>query len=292
MTDEPAADEALLGPAEIRELAAGLDIRPTKQWGQNFVIDKGTVRKIVRLAGVGADDVVVEVGPGLGSLTLALLPQVRQVVAVEIDRRLAEQLPKTVETMAPAVLDRLRVVQQDALTVAELPDPQPTALVANLPYNVSVPVVLSMLQRFPSIEKVLVMVQLEVAERLAAGPGSKVYGVPSVKAAWYADVRLADKVGRNVFWPAPNVDSGLVSMVRREPPRTDVPAAQVFACVDAAFAQRRKTLRAALAGWAGSPAAAEEALVRAGIDPTLRGERLSVHDFAALAAARAAPSNA
>ena len=292
MTDEPAADEALLGPAEIRELAAGLDIRPTKQWGQNFVIDKGTVRKIVRLAGVGADDVVVEVGPGLGSLTLALLPQVRQVVAVEIDRRLAEQLPKTVETMAPAVLDRLRVVQQDALTVAELPDPQPTALVANLPYNVSVPVVLSMLQRFPSIEKVLVMVQLEVAERLAAGPGSKVYGVPSVKAAWYADVRLADKVGRNVFWPAPNVDSGLVSMVRREPPRTDVPAAQVFACVDAAFAQRRKTLRAALAGWAGSPAAADEALVRAGIDPTLRGERLSVHDFAALAAARAAPSNA
>ncbi|GAB3758626.1 16S rRNA (adenine(1518)-N(6)/adenine(1519)-N(6)) -dimethyltransferase RsmA [Yimella radicis] len=292
MTDQPAADEALLGPAEIRELAAGLDIRPTKQWGQNFVIDKGTVRKIVRLAGVGADDVVVEVGPGLGSLTLALLPQVRQVVAVEIDRRLAEQLPKTVETMAPAVLDRLRVVQQDALTVAELPDPQPTALVANLPYNVSVPVVLSMLQRFPSIEKVLVMVQLEVAERLAAGPGSKVYGVPSVKAAWYADVRLADKVGRNVFWPAPNVDSGLVSMVRREPPRTDVPAAQVFACVDAAFAQRRKTLRAALAGWAGSPAAAEEALVRAGIDPTLRGERLSVHDFAALAAARAAPSNA
>ncbi|GAA3686218.1 16S rRNA (adenine(1518)-N(6)/adenine(1519)-N(6))-dimethyltransferase RsmA [Yimella sp. RIT 621] len=292
MTDQPAADEALLGPAEIRELAAGLDIRPTKQWGQNFVIDKGTVRKIVRLAGVGADDVVVEVGPGLGSLTLALLPQVRQVVAVEIDRRLAEQLPKTVETMAPAVLDRLRVVQQDALTVTELPDPQPTALVANLPYNVSVPVVLSMLQRFPSIEKVLVMVQLEVAERLAAGPGSKVYGVPSVKAAWYADVRLADKVGRNVFWPAPNVDSGLVSMVRREPPRTDVPAAQVFACVDAAFAQRRKTLRAALAGWAGSPAAAEEALVRAGIDPTLRGERLSVHDFAALAAARAAPSNA
>nr|WP_275578625.1 16S rRNA (adenine(1518)-N(6)/adenine(1519)-N(6))-dimethyltransferase RsmA [Yimella sp. NH-Cas1] len=282
----------MLGPAEIRELAAGLDIRPTKQWGQNFVIDKGTVRKIVRLAGVGADDVVVEVGPGLGSLTLALLPQVRQVVAVEIDRRLAEQLPKTVETMAPAVLDRLRVVQQDALTVSELPDPQPTALVANLPYNVSVPVVLSMLQRFPSIEKVLVMVQLEVAERLAAGPGSKVYGVPSVKAAWYADVRLADKVGRNVFWPAPNVDSGLVSMVRREPPRTDVPAAQVFACVDAAFAQRRKTLRAALAGWAGSPAAAEEALVRAGIDPTLRGERLSVHDFAALAAARAAPSNA
>ncbi|MBD2760830.1 16S rRNA (adenine(1518)-N(6)/adenine(1519)-N(6))-dimethyltransferase RsmA [Yimella sp. cx-573] len=288
MTEQSARDEALLGPVEIRELAAQLDIRPTKQWGQNFVIDKGTVRKIVRLADVGADDVVIEVGPGLGSLTLALLPQVRHVHAIEIDRRLAEQLPLTVETMAPDVRDRLTVTQQDALTVTELPDPQPTALVANLPYNVSVPVVLSFLQRFPSIQKVLVMVQLEVAERLAAVPGSKVYGVPSVKAAWYADVRLADKVGRNVFWPAPNVDSGLVSMVRRDPPRADVPAADVFGCVDAAFAQRRKTLRAALAGWAGSPAAAEEALVAAGIDPTLRGERLSVHDFAALAAARTA----
>lgn len=288
MTEQSARDEALLGPVEIRELAAQLDIRPTKQWGQNFVIDKGTVRKIVRLADVGADDVVIEVGPGLGSLTLALLPQVRHVHAIEIDRRLAEQLPLTVETMASDVRDRLTVTQQDALTVTSLPDPQPTALVANLPYNVSVPVVLSFLQRFPSIQKVLVMVQLEVAERLAAVPGSKVYGVPSVKAAWYADVRLADKVGRNVFWPAPNVDSGLVSMVRRDPPRDDVPAAEVFACVDAAFAQRRKTLRAALAGWAGSPAAAEEALVAAGIDPTLRGERLSVHDFAALAAARTA----
>lgn len=289
MTDESAArDDQLLGPAEIRELAAGLDVRPTKQWGQNFVIDKGTVRKIVRLAEVGADDVVVEVGPGLGSLTLALLPQVRQVVAVEIDPRLAAQLPVTVQTMAPDLVDRLTVVQQDALKLEELPDPQPTALVANLPYNVSVPVVLSLLQRFPTIDRVLVMVQLEVAERLAATPGSKVYGVPSVKASWYADVRLADKVGRNVFWPAPNVDSGLVKMVRRDPPRDDVAAVDVFACVDAAFAQRRKTLRAALAGWAGSAAHAEEILRAAGIDPTLRGERLSVDDFAALAAARSA----
>lgn len=289
MTDESAARDAqLLGPAEIRELAAGLDVRPTKQWGQNFVIDKGTVRKIVRLAEVDADDVVVEVGPGLGSLTLALLPQVRQVVAVEIDPRLAAQLPVTVQTMAPDLLDRLTVVQQDALRLEELPDPQPTALVANLPYNVSVPVVLSLLQRFPTIDRVLVMVQLEVAERLAATPGSKVYGVPSVKASWYADVRLADKVGRNVFWPAPNVDSGLVKMVRRDPPRDDVAAVDVFACVDAAFAQRRKTLRAALAGWAGSAAHAEEILRAAGIDPTLRGERLSVDDFAALAAARSA----
>ena len=292
MTHQPAADNALLGPAEIRELAAGLDIRPTKQWGQNFVIDKGTVRKIVRLADVGADDVVIEVGPGLGSLTLALLPQVRQVVAIEIDPRLAAQLPETVRTLAPAVADRLTVVQQDALAVTELPDPQPTALVANLPYNVSVPVVLSLLQRFPSIDKVLVMVQLEVAERLAAAPGSKVYGVPSVKASWYADVRLADKVGRNVFWPAPNVDSGLVKMVRREPPRSDVSPQDVFACIDAAFAQRRKTLRAALASWAGSAAEAEAALVRAGLDPSLRGERLSIADFAALAATRSTSCSA
>ncbi len=283
----PARDDELLGPAEIRELATGLDVRPTKTWGQNFVIDKGTVRKIVRLAQVGADDVVVEVGPGLGSLTLALLPEVQQVIAVEIDPRLAAQLPQTVRTLSPESADRLTVVHQDALTVTELPA-EPTALVANLPYNVSVPVVLSLLERFPSLQRVLVMVQLEVADRLAAGPGSKVYGVPSVKASWYADVRLADRVGRNVFWPAPNVDSGLVEMVRREPPETTASAAEVFAVVDAAFAQRRKTLRAALAGWAGSPVLAQQALERAGIDPTLRGERLTVADFARLAAARSA----
>ncbi|GAB3588465.1 16S rRNA (adenine(1518)-N(6)/adenine(1519)-N(6))-dimethyltransferase RsmA [Calidifontibacter terrae] len=288
MTDHlPARDDQLLGPSEIRELAAGLDVRPTKHWGQNFVIDKGTVRKIVRVAGVGPDDVVVEVGPGLGSLTLALLPQVRKVIAVEIDPRLATQLPQTVRTIAPELEPRLTVVTQDALTVTELPA-EPTALVANLPYNVSVPVVLTLLERFPSLQRVLVMVQLEVAERLAAQPGSKVYGVPSVKASWYADVRLVDRVGRNVFWPAPNVDSGLVGMVRRDPPTTDATAREVFAVVDAAFAQRRKTLRAALAGWAGSPVAAQEALERAGIDPTLRGERLSVTDFARLAAARSA----
>lgn len=285
---DPAPDEPrLLGPAEVRELATRLGVRPTKQWGQNFVIDANTVRKIVRLAGVGPDDVVVEVGPGLGSLTLVLLGIARHVHVVEIDPALAAALPATVAEMAPAHADRLTLTHADALTVRSLPEPAPTALVANLPYNVSVPVVLTFLERFPSIERVLVMVQLEVAERLAARPGSKAYGVPSVKAAWYADVRLAGTIGKNVFWPAPNVDSGLVEMTRREPPVTDASREDVFAAVDAAFAQRRKTLRQALAGWAGSAAAAEEALVAAGLDPRARGEQLGIEDFARLASARA-----
>ncbi|MFW5473875.1 16S rRNA (adenine(1518)-N(6)/adenine(1519)-N(6))-dimethyltransferase RsmA [Knoellia sp. CPCC 206450] len=278
----------LLGAAQIRELAARLGIRPTKTWGQNFVIDANTVQRIVRIAGVGADDVVVEVGPGLGSLTLALLPVARHVTVVEVDPVLAEALPGTVATVAPELADRLDVVHADALRVEELPGEAPTALVANLPYNVSVPVVLSFLERFPTIERILVMVQLEVAERLAAPPGSKTYGVPSVKAAWYADVALAGNVSRSVFWPVPNVDSGLVSLTRREPPRTEATREQVFACVDAAFAQRRKTLRAALASWAGSAQAAEDALVAAGIDPRTRGEQLDVHQFAAVASAHVA----
>jgi len=218
--EETLAQAALLGPTEIRDLAARLDVRPTKSWGQNFVIDPNTVRKIVRQAGVGADDVVVEVGPGLGSLTLALLQVVDRVTAIEIDPVLADQLPRTVAEHAPGRADRLTVLQQDALRVTALPDPQPTALVANLPYNVAVPVVLHLLETLPTLEKVLVMVQLEVAERLAADPGSRVYGVPSVKAAWYAEVSPAGRIGRNVFWPAPNVDSGLVRMVRRDPPPT------------------------------------------------------------------------
>lgn len=279
-------DAALLGAGEIRSLAERLGVRPTKQWGQNFVVDGNTVRRIVRVSGVDADDVVVEVGPGLGSLTLALLPAVRRVVAVEVDPVLAAALPATVAAHAPGLADRLEVVAADALGVTELPGPSPTALVANLPYNISVPVVLSLLERFPSLRSVLVMVQLEVAERLAASPGSKVYGVPSVKAAWYADVRLAGTVPRSVFWPVPNVDSGLVSLVRRDPPVTSAGRAEVFRVVDAAFAQRRKTLRAALAGWAGSPAAAENALVAAGVDPRTRGEQLDVAAFARIAAAR------
>jgi 16S rRNA (adenine1518-N6/adenine1519-N6)-dimethyltransferase len=290
MAEEDATAEGtgLLGAAQIREIAGRIGVRPTKQWGQNFVVDANTVRRIVRVAGVGPEDTVVEVGPGLGSLTLALLPEVARVVAVEVDPTLAAELPHTVARLVPSCADRLSLVHADALTVRELPDPQPTALVANLPYNISVPVVLGFLQHFPTIRRVLVMVQLEVAERLAATPGSKVYGVPSLMAAWYADVRLAGTVGRGVFWPVPNVDSGLVSLVRREPPATDASREEVFACIDAAFAQRRKTLRAALAGWAGSAQQAEEVLRAAGIDPRTRGEQLDITAFAAIASARRA----
>jgi 16S rRNA (adenine1518-N6/adenine1519-N6)-dimethyltransferase len=289
MTD--GSDASLLGAAEVRELAARHGIRPTKTWGQNFVVDGNTVRRIVRVAGVGAGDTVVEVGPGLGSLTLALLPAVERVVAIEVDPTLAHALPGTVAAHAPSLADRLEVVQADALAVSSLPGPAPTALVANLPYNVSVPVVLRFLEHFPTLRTLLVMVQMEVAERLAAPPGSRTYGVPSVKAAWYADVRLAGSVSRSVFWPVPNVDSGLVALRRRPPPRTTASREQVFACVDAAFAQRRKTLRAALATWAGSPARAETALLAAGIDPRTRGEQLDVAAFAAVAAARFQPAS-
>ncbi|GAA2164417.1 16S rRNA (adenine(1518)-N(6)/adenine(1519)-N(6)) -dimethyltransferase RsmA [Pedococcus bigeumensis] len=275
-----------LGAAQIREIAADLGLRPTKQWGQNFVVDANTVKRIVRLAGVSADDSVVEVGPGLGSLTLALLPEVGHVTAVEVDPSLAKALPGTVSRLAPAYADRLTLVQADAMQVRELPDPQPTALVANLPYNVSVPVVLNFLEAFPTLERVLVMVQLEVAERLAAKPGSKAYGVPSVKAAWYAAVRLAGTVPRSVFWPVPNVESGLVLLERRAAPITTASRRDTFACIDAAFAQRRKTLRAALAGWAGSAPRAEECLRAAGIDHRTRGEQLGIDEFAAIAAAR------
>ena len=274
----------LLGPTEVRELAARLGIRPTKTLGQNFVIDPNTVRRIVRTAALRPDDHVVEVGPGLGSLTLGLLPEASLLTAVEVDPVLADELPTTVAVHAPAYAERLTVLTADALRIDSLPGPPPTALVANLPYNVSVPVLLSMLERFPSLQRVLVMVQAEVADRLAAPPGSKVYGVPSVKAAWYAEVKRAGSIGRNVFWPAPNVDSGLVALTRRTPPVTAATRAEVFTVVDAAFGQRRKTMRAALSGWAGSPAAAEDALRAAGIDPSIRGEALGVADFARLAA--------
>jgi 16S rRNA (adenine1518-N6/adenine1519-N6)-dimethyltransferase len=275
----------LLGPADVRRLAEELGLRPTKKLGQNFVHDPNTVRRIVAAAEVGPDDVVVEVGPGLGSLTLGLLPQVRSVVAVEIDPLLAGRLPKTVSEHAGGLADRLQVLEQDALRVRAEDFPQPpTALVANLPYNVAVPVVLHLLAELPSLQRGLVMVQSEVAERLAAKPGNRVYGVPSVKTAWFADVRRAGPVPRSVFWPVPNVDSGLVAFTRTDPPAR-VPREAVFRVVDAAFAQRRKTLRAALSGWAGSAARAEELLKRAGIAPSTRGEQLTVHDFARIAQA-------
>lgn len=273
----------LLGPTDVRSLAESLGTSPTKKWGQNFVVDAGTVRRIVRIAGVQPADAVVEIGPGLGSLTLALLEAGATVTAVEIDPRLAEALPATVAERAPDDAARLTVLQADALTVTSL-DPPPTLLVANLPYNVSVPVILHFLENFPSLQRVLVMVQSEVADRLAAPPGSRTYGIPSAKAAWYCSVRLAGQVGRGVFWPVPRVDSSLVLMERREPPVTDVPRSRVFEVVDAAFAQRRKGLRGALARIAGSPAAAESALRAAGFDPLTRGEQLSIEDFAAIAA--------
>jgi 16S rRNA (adenine1518-N6/adenine1519-N6)-dimethyltransferase len=284
VSGEPSADSRLLGPADVRRLAAAVGLRPSKSLGQNFVVDANTVRRIVRVAGVGPDDVVLEVGPGLGSLTLALLPEAARVVAVEVDDRLADALPATVHEFAPTLVDRLSVVTTDASRIQALPDGAPTALVANLPYNVAVPVLLHLLETFPTLERGLVMVQKEVADRLAAAPGSRTYGVPSVKTAWYARVRQVGTVARTVFWPAPNVDSGLVALERRDPP-AGADRREVFAVVDAAFAQRRKTLRAALAGWAGSPARAEEIMRRAGVDPGIRGERLAVEDFVRIAGA-------
>ncbi|WP_250324374.1 16S rRNA (adenine(1518)-N(6)/adenine(1519)-N(6))-dimethyltransferase RsmA [Williamsia sp. CHRR-6] len=276
----------LLGPVRIRELAAQLDVRPTKTLGQNFVHDANTVRRIVAAADVGADDVVLEVGPGLGSLTLALLDVVDSVVAVEIDPVLADALPATVVEHAPTRADALTVVQADALTItaADLPA-APTALVANLPYNVAVPVLLHLMAQLPTVRTALVMVQLEVAQRLAATPGGRIYGVPSVKARFFGSVRRAGTVGAGVFWPEPKVESGLVRIDRLDQPWPIDEATRrtVFAVIDAAFAQRRKTLRAALAGWAGSAAEAERRLRAAGIDPTLRGERLDIADFVRLA---------
>ena len=281
----PLTLDGLLGPAEVRELATALGVRPTKTLGQNFVHDANTVRRIVKAADLTPDDVVCEVGPGLGSLTLGLLGASSHVVAIEIDPRLAGQLPLTVELRAPHHLDRLTVVTADALTVGSA-TPPPTALVANLPYNVAVPVVLHLLDVLPTLTKGLVMVQSEVADRLTAAPGNKVYGVPTVKAAWWVRTRRAGSVPRNVLWPVPNVDSALVGFVRQDPPVTTASRRDVFAVVDAAFAQRRKALRGALTGWAGSPVLAEEALRRAGVEPTARGETLTIADFARIAEVR------
>ena len=271
--------DGLLGPAEIRELAARLGVAPTKKLGQNFVHDPNTVRRIVAAAGLRPDDVVLEVGPGLGSLTLGLVSSAAHVHAVEIDPKLAAELPTTVRaanlTVHPA--DAMRVTAADF-------QPAPTMLVANLPYNVAVPVVLHLLAELPTLRGGLVMVQKEVADRLVAGPGSKVYGVPSVKLAWYADARSAGRVPPAVFWPVPNVDSGLVAFTAH-PPLAGTDRRTVFAVVDAAFAQRRKTLRAALAGWAGGPDRAEKMLVTAGVSPQARGESLSVRVCAASGAA-------
>jgi 16S rRNA (adenine1518-N6/adenine1519-N6)-dimethyltransferase len=272
----------LLGATEIRALAASLNATPTKKLGQNFVIDPNTVRRIVTQAHVSESDVVVEIGPGLGSLTLALLPNVAKVLAVEIDPVLAGALPSTIALHAPHLKDNLTVINADAMRITELPA-APTHLVANLPYNVSVPVVLHFLETFPSLQEILVMVQAEVADRMAAGPGSKIYGVPSVKMAWYGEVTKAGSVGRNVFWPAPNVDSGLVRLVRKEREFDPELRELTFTIVDAAFGQRRKTLRTALGSALGSPQNVESILRDASLDPGLRGEQLSLQDFVAIA---------
>ena len=274
----------LLGAAHIRKLASDLNVVPTKKLGQNFVIDPNTVRRIASEAHLLADDVVVEIGPGLGSLTLAILPLVSEVVVVEIDRVLAQQLPLTVAKHAPTLADRLKVMSADAMTVTQL-GCEPSKLVSNLPYNISVPVVLHFLEQFASIQEVLVMVQAEVADRMAAGPGSRTYGVPSAKLAWYGNVTKAGNVGRNVFWPAPNVDSGLVRIVRHEQNPDDSLRAKTFAVIDSAFGQRRKTIRSALGAALGTTTQVEQVLAVAGIDSGLRGEQLAIADFLAIARA-------
>lgn len=282
-----AVDVRLLGAAEVRAIATELGLRPSKRRGQNFVIDPNTVRRIVRTAAVTPDDVVLEVGPGLGSLTLGLAAAAAHVVAVEIDDRLADALPTTLAKFAPTVANRVSVVRADALRITEMAGPAPTTVVANLPYNVAVPVLLHLMRALPTLGHGLVMVQAEVADRLAARPGSRRYGIPSAKAAWYAELRPAGRVSRTVFWPVPNVDSGLVAWHRREPPPCAASAADVFAVVDAAFAQRRKTLRAALTTVGRSAAAAEHALTQAEVSPGARGESIDIAAFARIADALA-----
>lgn len=273
----------LLGAADIRELAGRLDVTPTKKLGQNFVTDPNTIRRIVSAAKLTGKECVVEIGPGLGSLTLGLLEIAAKVIAVEIDPKMAAELEATIAKRAPG--KDFSLVKNDALKVTELPA-NPDALVANLPYNISVPVLLHFLEQFESIQTGLVLVQAEVAHRLAASPGSKIYGVPSAKLAWYADARLAGDVGRSIFWPVPNVDSALVYFAKREHPLGDEKLRlATFAVIDAAFSQRRKTLRQALATWAGSPAQAEIIMTSAGIDPQKRGEQLGINDFVSIAKA-------
>ncbi|HRA75903.1 MAG TPA: 16S rRNA (adenine(1518)-N(6)/adenine(1519)-N(6))-dimethyltransferase RsmA [Propionicimonas sp.] len=277
--------ERLLDPRTIRRLAAELDLRPTKQRGQNFVHDANTVRRIVAAAGLAPTDSVLEIGPGLGSLTLGLLEAVAHVTAIEIESSLARRLPVTAAERLPELAGRLTVLEADALAVTALPDPQPDAVVANLPYNVSVPVLLHVLASFPTVRGGLVMVQAEVADRLVAPPGSRTYGVPSAKLAWYCTSRRVGSVPPTVFWPVPNVDSGLVALHRREPPATTATREEVFAVVDAAFGQRRKMLRGALANLAGGAERAAAVLGAAGVDPQARGEVLGITEFAAIAEA-------
>ena len=279
-----ATDAQLLGAADIRELAAKLDVVPTKKLGQNFVTDPNTIRRIVAAAKLDGSETVVEIGPGLGSLTLGIIEVANRVLAVEIDPKMAAALEQTIAKRAPGA--NFSLIHADALEVKDLGGAQPQSLVANLPYNISVPVLLHFLEVFPSLQSGLVMVQAEVAHRLAAKPGNKVYGVPSAKLAWYAEAALAGNIGRNIFWPVPNVDSALVYFAKRETALGDEALRlATFAVIDGAFSQRRKTLRQALANWAGSPQAAQEVLLKAGVDPQARGEQLGIGEFVAIAKA-------
>ncbi|MFM5905481.1 MAG: 16S rRNA (adenine(1518)-N(6)/adenine(1519)-N(6))-dimethyltransferase RsmA [Micrococcales bacterium] len=278
-----ATEAELLGGVDIRELAARLDVVPTKKLGQNFVTDPNTIRRIVAAAKLTGAETVVEIGPGLGSLTLGLIEVANKVIAVEIDPKMAAALEQTIAKRAPGA--NFKLIHQDALKVTDLGD-TPSALVANLPYNISVPVLLHFLEVFPSLQTGLVLVQAEVAHRLAAKPGNKIYGIPSLKLAWYAEAALAGNIGRNIFWPVPNVDSALVYFAKRPTPLgSDDLRLATFKAIDAAFAQRRKTLRQALADWAGSAAQAETVLTAAGVDPQARGEQLDIHEFVAIAQA-------
>lgn len=276
--------EKFLGAAQIRQIASQLELTPTKKWGQNFVIDPNTVRRIVEVGGITSADEVVEIGPGLGSLTIGLLAQAKSVVAIEIDERLATQLPKTISELDADLAKKLIVLNVDALKIEQLPT-QATKLVANLPYNISVPVILHFLEKFPSIREILVMVQAEVGERLAAGPGSKIYGVPSVKARFYGEVAKVATISRQIFWPVPNVDSVLVRIVRHDESPDLAMKEQLFAVVDAAFSQRRKTLRSALSSFLGGSAQVDVVLAQAGVNSGLRGEQLDIEAFLAISKA-------
>ena len=271
----------LLGATEIREIATRIGLRPTKKLGQNFVVDANTCRKIVKSADVGPTDIALEIGPGLGSLTLAMLESASEVIAIEIDERLALELPETANRHG-FDSNKLTIINQDAMGVTTLPK-DPTVLVANLPYNVSVPVLLRFLELFPTLRSGVIMVQSEVADRLVAKPNSKTYGSPSVKATWWADLTHAGTVSRSIFWPVPNVDSSLVRFVRHQSAGDEALRKATFKIIDAAFAQRRKMMRAALSDLCGGSAAASSIIVASGIDPTIRGEALELSDFMKIA---------
>lgn len=275
---------SLLGPAQIRQLAAQLGVTPTKKLGQNFVHDPNTVRKIVALAEVSAVDRVLEVGPGLGSLTLGLTETGASVTAVELDSRLAKQLPTTVADLQPQA--KLTVLNADAQQVTGVGEAN--VLVANLPYNVSVPILMHLLSTVPTLNRVLVMVQLEVGQRLAAAPNTKIYGAPSVKAAWYGTWELAGKVSRQIFWPVPGVDSVLVRCrAHPQPLGSTAERDLTFTLINAAFEQRRKMLRQALQATQIADLATAQQVTRvlatAGVDPQARAEDLDVHAYLAIA---------